>query len=83
MYKLYEKHNYNCATQTVNYSKKYILSNGIIKKFNLPVRIFFHQELINLFNLFNFKIINMLGDYNNESYNFDSRKQIIFVKKEQ
>ena len=81
MCKLYEKHHYDYATQVVNYSKKYVLPNGIIKKFNLPVRIFFHQELINLFNLFDFEIINMLGDYNNENYNFDSRKQIVFIKK--
>ena len=81
MCKLYEKHHYDYATQVVNYSKKYVLPNGIIKKINLPVRIFFHQELINLFNLFDFEIINMLGDYNNENYNFDSRKQIVFIKK--
>ena len=50
-------------------------------KFNLPVRIFFHQELLNLFNLFGFEIIKILGDYNNENYKFNSRKQIVFIKR--
>ena len=81
MCKLYEKHYYDYDTEVINYSKKYVFSNGKIMKFNLPVRIFFHQELLNLFNLFGFEIINILGDYNNENYKFSSRKQIVFIKR--
>ena len=81
MCKLYEKHYYDYDTEVINYSKKYVFSNGKIMKFNLPVRIFFHQELLNLFNLFGFEIINILGDYNNENYKFNSRKQIVFIKR--
>ena len=81
MCKLYEKHYYDYDTEVINYSKKYVFSNGKIMNFNLPVRIFFHQELLNLFNLFGFEIINILGDYNNENYKFSSRKQIVFIKR--
>ena len=81
MCKLYEKHYFDYATEVINYSKKYVFSNGKIMNFNLPVRIFFHQELLNLFNLFGFEIINILGDYNNENYKFSSRKQIVFIKR--
>ena len=48
---------------------------------NIKVIILLKFKDINLFNLFDFEIINMLGDYNNENYNFDSRKQIVFIKK--
>ena len=81
MCKLYEKHYFDYDTEVINYSKKYVFSNGKIMNFNLPVRIFFHQELLNLFNLFGFEIINILGDYNNENYKFNSRKQIVFIKR--
>lgn len=79
--KLYEKHYYDNDKQVINYSKKYAFSNGQILKFNLPVRIFFHQELLNILSLFGFKIVNIVGDYNNEMYNSCSRKQIIFLKR--
>lgn len=80
-YRLYEKHYYDYNTQVINYFKKYILSNNKTLTFNLPVRIFFHQELLNLLNLFGFKVINNIGDYNNEKYNSNSRKQILFIKR--
>ena len=72
--KLYEKHHYYYDKQIINYVKKYVFSNNKSLKFNLPVRIFFHQELLNLVNLFDFEIVSVLGDYNNEPYNFESRK---------
>lgn len=78
---LYEKHNYDYSTQVINYKKKYVFPNDKVLKFNLPVRIFFHQELLNLFNLFGYEVINVLGDYNNENYSSNSRKQIIFIKR--
>lgn len=81
MCKLYEKHNYDYSTQIINYRKKYVFSNGGIVKLNLPVRVFFHQELLNLLNSFGYEIVNMLGDYNNENYSFNSRKQIAFIRR--
>lgn len=80
--KLYEKHYYDDKMQINHYFKKYVFSNNKTLKFNLPVRIFFHQELLNLISLFGYKTINVLGDYNNENYNSTSRKQIIFIKRE-
>ena len=79
--KLYEKHNYDYGAQIINYEKKYVFSNDKIVKFNLPVRIFFHQELLDLLNLFGYEIVNILGDYNNERYNSISRKQIVFIRR--
>lgn len=79
--KLYEKHNFDCERQVISYSKKYVFSDGTIAKFSLPVRIYFHQELLNLFQLFGFEIVNIFGDYNNENYKFSSRKQIAFIRR--
>lgn len=79
--KLYERHHYDYNTQIINYEKKYVFPDGKTIKFNLPVRIFFHQELLNLFNLFGYEIVNVIGDYNNEKYSSDSRKQIIFIRR--
>ena len=79
--KLYEKHHYDSKSQTIHYFKKYIFPNNKFLTFNLPVRIFFHQELLNLLDLLGFKIVNIFGDYNNEEYNSSSRKQILFIKR--
>jgi len=81
--KLYEKHYYNGMDQTVNYFKKYVIPNNENIVLNLPVRIFFHQELLNLVRLFGFDTIRVCGDYNNEIYSCDSRKQILFLKMEE
>lgn len=78
---LYEKHSYNNEKQIINYQKKYIFSNKKEITLNLPIRIFFHQELLNIIKLLNFDIIDILGDYNNEKYTQNSRKQILFIRK--
>ena len=80
-YKLYEKHYYDNDKQIINYIKKYLLPNNKKLVLNLPVRIFFHQELLNLVKVFGFENISVYGDYNNESYKYNSRKQILFLKR--
>ncbi len=79
-YKLYEKHHYNPLNQIIIYYKKYV-NNGKKIELSLPVRVFFHQEIMNIIKLNGFDTINELGDYNNEEYSCNSRKQILFLKK--
>lgn len=79
-YKLYEKHSYDADKQIITYYKKYV-NNKKSMELCLPVRVFFHQELLNLIKCNGFDVINNFGDYNNEKYTSGSRKQIIFLKK--
>ena len=69
--KLYEKH---------LYKKKYVIENNELV-LNLPNRVFFPQEVLNLFQLNGFKVKEIIGDYNNEKFNSNSRKQIFFLEK--
>lgn len=78
-YELYEKHAYDSKKQIITYIKKYINKNET-KIFRLPVRIFYPQEIINLVSLFGFNVKTVFGDYNNEDFNNNSRKQILFLK---
>lgn len=79
-YKLYEKHTYKIKEQVIVYSKKYINKNKKIK-LNLPVRVFFPQEIDNLINNLNYRILYKIGDYNNELYDSNSRKQIFIISR--
>lgn len=79
-YQLYERHFYDPVNQIINYQKKY-LCKGKELNLNLPVRVFFHQELLNLALMNGFEIEKELGDYNNEEFNDESRKQILFLKR--
>jgi len=79
-YKLYERHFYDSSKQVITYQKKYISDSDEII-LNLPVRVFFHQELLKLIYINGFEVIEYLGDYNNEKYYNKSRKQILFLKK--
>lgn len=78
---LYEKHHYDSSKQIIFYQKKYIYDNKKIE-LNLPVRVFFHQEILNLISMNGFRLIKELGDYNNEKFTSQSRKQILLLKKE-
>lgn len=79
-YLLYEKHSYNPVSQIISYQKKYCFDNKELE-FSLPVRVFFHQEFLNLILMNGFEIVQKLGDYNNEEFSNNSRKQIIFIKR--
>lgn len=80
-YELYEKRIYDNKLQIMNYEKRYVNEkNKDELLLNLPVRIFFPQELKNLIEFYNFKIQNIYGDYNNELFTNLSRKQILFFK---
>ena len=75
-----EKEENKCRySRRIKYKKKYINRNET-KIFRLPVRIFYPQEIINLVSLFGFDVKTVFGDYNNEDFNNNSRKQILFLK---
>jgi len=79
-YDLYEKHFYDSVNQIITYVKKYVSTNNEVV-FDLPVRVFFPQEFLNLCELNGFYIEKLLGDYNNDEFSENSRKQILFLKK--
>ena len=77
--KVFEKHTYNKKEQVITYYKKYKDNEGE-KTLALPVRVFYPQEIDSILQMLGFKIIKKYGDYNNEEFCSNSRKQIIFLK---
>ena len=78
---LYECKKFDIINSTCIYNKRYISNGEIIKEWILPNRIFFHQELLNIFKAYEFEIDELYGDYNLEKFNKRSRKQIFIIRR--
>lgn len=78
---VYEKKKFDIINSTCIYYKRYNIGKKIIKESILPNRLFLHQELLMLLDLFGYDIINIYGDYNFEDYKKNSRKQIVVFRR--
>ena len=78
---IYENKQFDIINLTCIYKKKYICNGEVIKEYILPNRIFFHQELLTIFDVYGFEIICLYGDYNLEKFNKSSRKQIFILRR--
>ena len=81
MIELYESRKFDIINLTCIYQKKYVCNGETIKEYVLPNRIFFHQEIINIFEAYGFEIIDLYGDYNLEKFDKTSRKQIFVIRR--
>ena len=78
---LYESKKIDIINSTCIYKKKYICNGKVIKEYILPNRIFFHQELMNIIDAYDFEVDNLYGDYNLEKFDKTSRKQIFVIRR--
>lgn len=78
---LFENKKFDIINLTCIYKKKYVCDGKIIKKYTLPNRIFFHQEIMTLFEAYGFEIVDLYGDYNLEKFDKTSRKQIFVIRR--
>ena len=58
-----------------------ICNDEVLKEYILPNRIFFHQELMTIFEAYGFEIVDLYGDYNLEKFDKGSRKQIFTLRR--
>ena len=80
---LYESKKFDIINSTCIYQKKYVCNGKTIKECKLPNRIFFHQEMLDIIEAYDFEIIDLYGDYNLEKFNKTSRKQIFVIRRKQ
>lgn len=78
---IYESKKFDIINLTCIYKKRYICNGGVIKEYILPNRIFFHQELMIIFEAYGFEIVDLYGDYNLEKFYKGSRKQIFILRR--
>lgn len=78
---IYENKKFDIINSTCIYKKIYICNGEVIKEYILPNRIFFHQELMTIFDAYGFEIVDMYGDYNLEKFDKTSRKQIFVIRR--
>ena len=78
---IYENKKFDIINLTCIYKKRYICNDEVLKEYILPNRIFFHQELMTIFEAYGFEIVDLYGDYNLEKFDKGSRKQIFTLRR--
>ena len=78
---VYESKKFDIINLTCIYKKRYICNGEVKKECILPNRIFFHQELMTIFEAYGFEIVDLYGDYNLEKFDKSSRKQIFILRR--
>ena len=79
---VYESNKYDRATQINHISWRYVTKEGHeLKRLKLPMRVFFPSEIDNILQYNGFSIMDKFGNFERQSYESSSPKQIFVCKR--